>query len=174
MSRAQVDELTRRERIGRALRLLRQERGWTQTRLAEHCSSRSSLAAYEAAQSEPQVSTLLEILEAMGYGLSDFENALERAREGSSRGKRLASDSGAEESRVKRRAFMVVDFSVETPHGLERELEEWEDLIDRLTAFTYRHAASVAPERGRADRRTARDESSGDGSDESCKAAEDR
>lgn len=151
MTQGAATQDTRREHIGSALRRLRKERGWTQTRLAEHCSSRSSLAAYEAGQSEPQVTTLLEILEALGYRLSDFADVLDRVE-----GKSPATGEEASEAsdvRVRRRAFMVVDLSEEeVPHGLEEDLAEWEDLLERLTAFTYRQGAVAAAQRRKAER----------------------
>lgn len=161
MTQGAVTQDTRRENIGAALRLLRTERGWTQTRLAEVCSSRSSLAAYEAGQSEPQVTTLLEILEALGYHLTDFAQALDRVE-----GKTPAAEADRETSdvRVRRRAFMVVDLSEEeVPHDLEQDMAEWEDLLERLTAFTYRHGAAAAAERRKAERKAREDEASGEG-----------
>lgn len=156
MTQDAPSQSTRRERIGLALRRLREERGWSQTRLAERCSSRSSLAAYEAGQSEPQVTTLLEILEALGFELRDFAAALDRVE-----GKAPGADEGAEESpdvRVRRRAWMLVDLSEEVPHSLEQDLADWEDLIDHLTAFTYRHGAAEAAERRKAERRKRRED----------------
>lgn len=148
MTQGAPSQAQRREQIGTALRQLREKRGWTQTRLAEHCSSRSSLAAYEAGQSEPQVSLLLEILEAMGFEMSDFAEALDRVM-----GKEAEEAPETPEVRVRRRAFMVVDLSEEElPHSLEQDLEAWEELIDRLTAFTYRQGAADAAERRKADR----------------------
>lgn len=159
MTQDAPSQATRRERIGCALRQLREARGWSQARLAQHCSSRSSLAAYEAGQSEPQVTTLLEILEAQGFELRDFADALDRVE-----GKTPAEDEqDASDVRVRRRAWMLVDLSEEVPQSLEQDLADWEDLIDHLTAFTYRHGAAEAAERRKTERRKqCEDERSGE------------
>lgn len=136
----------------------------TQAQLAKRCSSRSSLVAYEAGQSEPKVTVLLGILRALGKDLHDFATAYDRAERrgaagadrrrddpeaGSSlkglalRGRRVelgaSGTSLAQTPEGAGRAFFVVDLS-EGAHETEEPLM-LQELLDRLTTFTHRQAA---------------------------------
>lgn len=141
----------------------------TQAQLAERCSSRSSLGAYEAGQSEPKVTVLLDILRALGKDLHDFAAAYERAarqadppaetsslKELALRGRRVELEttgtSLANSAESARRAFFVVDLSEDAANGPGEEPIVLQELLDRLTSFTYRQAA-VKEETQRQERR---------------------
>lgn len=144
----------RRRWVGEALRMLRMERGLSQTDLAARCSSRSSLAAYETGQSEPQVTVLLEILDALDSDLAGFSEVLERARLRSGDGSpsRLPVPAASQDAQRRRRAFLVVDVSEELPGEIPVEADEVDRMLDRLTSFAYRHGAALRAEHRRAER----------------------
>lgn len=144
----------RRRWVGEGLRMLRMERGLSQTDLAERCSSRSSLAAYETGQSEPQVTVLLEILDALGSDLAEFSEVLERVRVRSGNGSpsRLPVPAASQDAQRRRRAFLLVDVSEEVPGEIPTEADELDRMLDRLTSFAYRHGAAVRAEHRRAER----------------------
>lgn len=144
----------RRRWVGEALRLLRMERGLSQTDLAERCSSRSSLAAYETGQSEPQVTVLLEILDALDSDLAEFSGVLERVRlqRGDGSPGRLPVPAASQDVQRRRRAFLVVDVSEELPGEVPAEADELDRMLDRLTSFAYRHGAAVRAEHRRTER----------------------
>ena len=60
-------------RIGRRIRVLRTERGWTQTMLADHAElTREHLSELENGHKEIGVRTLEKIAQALGMGLHQF------------------------------------------------------------------------------------------------------
>ncbi len=60
-------------RIGRRIRVLRSERGWTQAMLADHAElTREHLSELEAGKKEIGARALLRIAEAFGIILSEF------------------------------------------------------------------------------------------------------
>lgn len=144
----------RRRWVGEALRVLRLERGLSQTDLAERCSSRSSLAAYETGQSEPQVTVLLEILDALDSDLAEFSGVLERVRlqRGDGSPGRPPVPAASQDVQRRRRAFLVVDVSEELPGEVPAEADELDRMLDRLTSFAYRHGAAVRAEHRRIER----------------------
>jgi hypothetical protein len=81
MTRRPRDEWKRL--TGKALRLLRTERRWTQAEVcAASGTSITGLSTYENGTAEPRLSKLLEILAAMDATLVDFQAAVERVEQG--------------------------------------------------------------------------------------------
>ncbi len=65
-------------RIGRAVRLLRDQKGWTQTMLADHAGlSREHLSELENGHKEMGVRALSRIATALGVTMSDLLRGLD-------------------------------------------------------------------------------------------------
>lgn len=69
--------------VGSALRRLRAERGYSQAEISRRSGlSTSRMSRYESGETEPSLSSLNRILDALGVSLSDLDSALESARSG--------------------------------------------------------------------------------------------
>jgi transcriptional regulator with XRE-family HTH domain len=177
-SRTQVN----RSLVGKTLRTLRLKRKMTQAELAERCSSRSSLVAYEAGQSEPKVTVLLDILRALDTDLHEFARAYydhadrrrqapearssgPALRELALRGRRVELEPTgtglAKSSESAPRTFFVVDLGEEA-ESAKTEPVMIQQLLDRLTTLAYSQGAAKSEQERRRreqdERRDAADE----------------
>lgn len=130
--------MKRLRHLGAALRLLRQERGLTQKTLARETGlDASQLSRYEGESTEPTLSTLQSLLEALGASLSDLEDAQDRvARIRLGRDLEVPARRRGDVVRTGRRGFLVVDVSPEIEAGEDPDL--FQDAIHALDRFLHR------------------------------------
>lgn len=139
--------------LGAALRLLRQERGWTQKELARQTGlDPSQLSRYEGETIEPTLGTLALLLETLGTSFADLEDARRRLAALAARGElREAAEEpsdvwephGEPERhggvvRTRRRGFLVVDVSEELEEGADFDL--FEQAVEAVDRFLHRQA----------------------------------
>jgi transcriptional regulator with XRE-family HTH domain len=69
--------------VGHALRRLRAERGFSQAEISRRSGlSTSRMSRYEAGETEPSLTSLKRILDALGVSLTELDEALETLRSG--------------------------------------------------------------------------------------------
>lgn len=133
------------DHIGQALRLLRTERGLTQTELHRLTGIASSqLSRYEVGGIEPSLRNLVNILEALHVGFGELESAIRRVQ-------RFDAESGeAAETKSRRaipfgprrggkvlhgdrRAFLLIDVTEEM--GNEERFDIFQDAVVEIDDF---------------------------------------
>lgn len=137
--------------LGKALRLLRTERGLTQTELQARTGIASSqLSRYEGG-TEPSLKNLSTVLEALGASFAELEQAnrrvaiLARRAEGQDEATPEAIPSASlpvplGESFDGRRAFLVVDLSEQEAEA--SSLEPYAEVVQTLDRFLGKRSAA--------------------------------
>jgi transcriptional regulator with XRE-family HTH domain len=146
--------MTRFASIGKALRFLREQQGWSQKDLAATAGiTGAMLSNYETGEKKPSLDSLGKLLDALGLYLGKFDDALDVVNERPPRGERmggesvagaraLAVDTGGE---IDVRAFIGVDH--ELPPDLEEGFAEMIKGFRQIARYMYRSVVD-APRRG--------------------------
>lgn len=116
--------------IGKALRFLREQQGWSQKDLAHAAGiTGAMLSNYETGEKKPSLDSLGKLLDALGLYLGRFDDALDVVNERPLRGKRVGGgfETAAEADGG--------DFDVRAFVGAERDLPD--DLAEGFTEMIH-------------------------------------
>ena len=143
MKAATFAAMTRFANIGKALRFLREQRGWSQKDLAQaaHITG-AMLSNYETGEKKPSIDSLGKVLDALGLYLGKFDDALDVVNERPLRGGALGAaenaggSPGGGEGEIDVRAFIGADG--ELPSDLAEGFVEMVKGFRRVARYMYR------------------------------------